>query len=224
MPGQRVSEIDWNQSPQSAYRRHRFLFFRCAVTRAGDLFKLSRPMKQKTLVRLTRIFRRMTPAVPMTDREPVRIFSVLDRLVPTVTVLRPDLLRQHSGWMDRALKNEDKALKLDGFPPSGGPEDDSEFLYLPSLKRCYTLVWRWLLLLVAGEKEPCFHPPSIEECNGILRILRDDFSLHSSTYLDLYPSWVEPREAGTLFERDRRSVRRVDPAKFRFRPWEGVPT
>lgn len=223
MAGPRVPDIGWKKPLQATQRRHRFLFFRCAVNRASDLVRLSRPLGRKSLIRLTRLFRGMKSSAPMTDREPLRVFSVLDRLVPTTTVLDPDLLRRHSEWMDRALRRDDKVLKLADFPWDGGLEEDGEFLYLPSLKKCYTLVWRWLLLLVAGEKDP--HEPvlTLEPCNGILRILREDLSLHQSTYLDLYPSWVEPREAGSLFERDRRSIRRMDPSKYRFRPWEGVP-
>lgn len=159
----------------------------------------------------------------MAGGENDRVFSVLDRLVPTSTVLRPDLLALHSAWMDRALGMEDRTLKLQEIPvPEAGPEEDGEFLYLPSLKRCYTLVWRWLPLLVAGEEDPEIPLLSTQDCNEVLGLLRGDLALHSTTYLDLFPRWVEPREAGALFEKDRHRVRNLDPWKYRFQPWEGV--
>ncbi len=171
---------------------------------------------------LTRRFREWAPrdAVPEPGRE--RVFSVLDHLVPTSRVLGSDLLAMHSAWMDRALGTDDRTLKLKAIPEPEGPEEDGEFLYLPSLKRCYTLVWRWLPVLVAGEGEPRITPLSTQECNEVLGILRADLSLHSTTYLDLYPRWVEPRQAGALFEKDRLTVRSMDPWKYRFQPWEGV--
>jgi hypothetical protein len=218
------NNIGWDRPPQAVNRQHRFLFFRCAVSRAADLFKLFRPISKRALLTLTRRFREWTPHPAMPEDGSERVFSVLDRLVSTNTVLRADFLGQHSAWMDRALRAGDRTLRLKEIPGLEGPEEDGEFLYMPSLKRCYTLVWRWLPLLVAGEREK--HVPSLTtpECNEVLGLLRGDLALHSTTYLDLYPRWVEPREAGSLFDKDRRLVRNLDPWKYRFQPWEGVTT
>jgi hypothetical protein len=153
-----------------------------------------------------------------------KLYSLLDRLVPTSMVLDPGFLALHSTWMDRALGTGDRTLKLREIPGPEGPEEDGEFVYHPSLKRCYTLVWRWLPLLVAGEREAPVPPLATPECNEVLGWIRNDLALHSTTYLDLYPRWVEPREAGALFEKDRRGIRHSAPWKFRFQPWEGVTT
>ena len=220
----KTREFGWSKPPQAENRRHRLLFFRCAVTRATDLFRVSRPLTRKTLVQLTRKFRIMTPHSAMTPEDPARVFSVMDRLVPTVTVLESDFLARHSAWMDEALKVEGRTLKLKGSAFGGGPEEDGEFLYLPSLRKCYTLIWRWLSVLVAGEREPAVPLVKTKDCNEILGLLRRDLGLHSTTYLDMFPAWVEPRDAGSLYEKDRFSVRRLDPSKYRFKPWEGVPT
>ncbi len=224
VPGPRTPEVDWNRSNQTAFKQHRHLFFRCAVSRATDLFKLTRPLSSKGLVRLTRKIRELSPHAPLKASEPGRVFSVLDRLLPISTVMRPDLLSLHSQWVEEALKDKGHVLRLKALPVAGEPEEDGEFLYLPALKKCYTLIWRWLPVLVAGDPNP--FEPSLEtsDCNEILNILREDLSLQASTYLDLYPTWVEPREAAALFEKDRRMVRQLDPAKYRFKPWEGVPS
>jgi len=204
-------------------RNHAFLYVRCAVRNAGELFKLSRPLPDESMARLTRRFRTMMP-LSNPEEASERIFSVYNRLLEPTQALDPAFLRKHERWFESAMGGEDRMVRLNAEEGASVPEPeaDCEFLYLPGLKRCYTLVWRWLPVLGAGGPAPR-GPIHLEDCNFIQDRLRHSLGLEPGTLLELYPSWVEPRRAESIWARDKVEVRSSNPWSYRFKPWEETP-
>jgi hypothetical protein len=206
---------------EGSAKNHAFLYFRCAVRRASDLFRLGRPVSKNAASRLTRIFREMSPADgPQEAAE--RLFSVYGRLLTPSQALDQGILARHEGWFNRTVRGMAEEADSVHVWADSEPEEQCEFLYLPGLRRCYTLVWRWLPVMSVGG--PGFSGPiRLEDCNRLQGILRADFGLEPGTLLEVYPGWVEPRKVESLWARHKDEVQATTAWNYRFKPWEESP-
>jgi hypothetical protein len=200
---------------------HAFLYFRCAVRRAPELFRLARPLSPVLIARLTRRFREMLPSVDAAHASE-RVYSLYDRLLTPTQAFDPQFLKRHETWFEKARNLEGKTLNLlpeEGLP---GPEEQCEFLYLPGLQRCYTLVWRWLPVLSLGSPSGTL-PIALEDCNWIQDRMRESLGLEPGTLFELYPSWVKPWRAESIWARHKSALKADRPWNYRFKPWEESP-
>jgi hypothetical protein len=203
-------------------RSHAFLYFRCAVRRAPELFRLGRPLPGETVVRLTRRLREMgRSSSPETDAK--RVYSIFDRLLAPSVALDPFFLKKHEGWYEAAQGLPGRVFHLKPEENRfSEPEEQCEFLYSPGLQRCYTLVWRWLSVLTVG-KAPSEGPIALEDCNWIQDRMREGLGLEPGTLLELYPSWVVPWRAEALWARGKAALRSATAWNYRFKTWEETP-
>ncbi len=212
---------DLEQEPVEGEKKHAFLYFRCAVRRASDLFRLGRPISKKAAARLTKVFREISPAEDPKEAES-RVYSVYDRLITPSQALDMGILARHEGWFEKTVRGTDLEIGAWMDKASSEPEEQCEFLYLPGLRHCYTLVWRWLPIMVVGGPGPS-GPIRLEDCNRIQDILRADLGLEPGTLLELYPGWVEPRIVEPLWARHKDEVQASATWNYRFKPWEETP-
>ena len=209
------------QETDGSVKNHAFLYFRCAVRRASDLFRLGRPVSKNAASRLTRIFREMSPADgPREAAE--RVFSVYDRLLTPSQVLDQGILARHEGRFNRTVRGEAEKAVLGPDRADCEPEEQCEFLYLPGLRRCYTLVWRWLPVM-SVDGPGLSGSIRLEDCNRLQDIMRADFGLEPGTLLEVYPGWVEPRKVESLWARHKDEVQASTAWNYRFKPWEESP-
>jgi len=151
-----------------------------------------------------------------------RVYSVYDRLLTPTQAFDPQFLKSHEAWFEKAKKLEGKTLHLPVEGNRPGPEEHCEFLYLPGLQRCYTLVWRWLPVLTLGTSVGA-DSIGLEDCNWIQDRLRESLGLEPGTLLELYPSWVKPWRAESIWARHKSALKAERPWNYRFKPWEESP-
>jgi hypothetical protein len=190
--------------------------FKCGVCDAKELFLLSNPLSVESMILLSKKMREMYSKENQNSEN--IFYSIYNILVPPSQITSGQLISQHEQWLELAINNGSHFLSVAPAISSNQLEENCEYVYFRRFEKCYTIVYRCLSIIQLEKDQNFLNSPqysfSIDECNEILSIIRNDLKLSAKTILDIYPQLICPNDLKYFLEKEKNKTRKTNQSDF----------